>query len=617
MNRRDRRAALARGKTAAASTPADIPALAAEATLAYKQGRIVDAEVACRQVLARAPAHPEALNILGVVYQASGNHRLAAKTLAKLIAVNDLDAACHYNIATSYQALKERDAAVKHFKKAIALGLSGKGVEPFLMQNTVVAARACRMTDERGLPVKIDDLFDPRDIAAIADNIFLRCALESTIVRGVTLELFLTDLRHALLRLAIGGVSDPVRAADDVLGLFCALAQQCFLNEYVFDQTADETQRARQLRESLVQRLSAGGEVPALLLAAVAAYFPLHAVAGAKSLLGSDWPPDAADLLRRQVREPLEEAEDRRAIPALTAIEDRTSLDVMQQYEENPYPRWTINPLAALGRNRTAEPGAAVGVQPGGGRDILIAGCGTGEHPFDIAQKAPEARILAVDLSLASLAYARRKTREERLRNIEYAQADILKLSAIGRTFDRIEAVGVLHHLADPKAGWRVLLSLLAPGGTMRVGLYSEAARRAIVEARALIAERGYPPTAEGIRALRQTIIREKEEPRWKSLVRTVDFYSMSGCRDIFFHVMEHRLTIPEIKSFLDEHGLSFLGFEAESKITEKFDEQYPGADARTNLDYWNSFEAANPLTFLNMYIFSVRDDRAEADPKV
>jgi 2-polyprenyl-3-methyl-5-hydroxy-6-metoxy-1,4-benzoquinol methylase len=136
--------------------------------------------------------------------------------------------------------------------------------------------------------------------------------------------------------------------------------------------------------------------------------------------------------------------------------------------------------------------------RPHAGPSILIAGCGTGEHPFDIAQKSPEASILAIDLSRVSLAYARRKTREEGLRNIEYAQADILNLSTLGRTFDRIEAVGVLHHLADPKAGSRVLLSLLAPNGTMRVGLYSEVARRPIVDARAIVTERGYQPTAEG-----------------------------------------------------------------------------------------------------------------------
>ena len=37
----------------------------------------------------------------------------------------------------------------------------------------------------------------------------------------------------------------------------------------------------------------------------------------------------------------------------------------------------------------------------------------------------------------------------------------------------------------------------------------------------------------------------------------------MSGCRDIFFHVMEHKFAIAEIKSFLDQHGLRFLGFDS------------------------------------------------------
>ncbi len=365
MNRRDRRAALARGKAGAASVPTEIPALAAEATLAYREGRIVDAEVACKQILVRAPEHPEALNILGVVYQASGNHRLAAKTLAKAIAVNDLDAACHYNIAMSYQAVGERAAAARHFKKAIALGLSGKGVEPFLTQNTDIASRTNGAADERGLPVKIDDLFDADDISAIADNIFLRCALETTIIRGVPLELFLTGLRHALLRFAIGNMSDPSRVAGDVLALFCALAQQCFLNEYIYAQSADETQRAQELRDVLLQRLSAGSEVPALLLAAVAAYFPLHALAGAESLLAREWLPETADLLRLSVREPLEEAADRPTIPALTAVEDRTSREVMRQYEENPYPRWTINPLAALGRDPGGLPGVASPIRIG------------------------------------------------------------------------------------------------------------------------------------------------------------------------------------------------------------------------------------------------------------
>ncbi|MGC1348708.1 MAG: class I SAM-dependent methyltransferase, partial [Xanthobacteraceae bacterium] len=406
-----------------------------------------------------------------------------------------------------------------------------------------------------------DDRLDRSRLAEIAHDVFLQSALQMTINRGATLELFLTRLRSALIRLADANSLDPDDIDDDIVSLFCALAQQCFLNEYVYGQSDRETERASRLREMLLQDLSAGRDVSPLLLASVGAYFPLHQLSSAKSLLAREWPAYAADLLRLQVSEPLEEAEDAVAIPALTAIEDLTSLQVMRQYEESPYPRWVFNPLAAVREKMRA------GADPDAPQqDILIAGCGTGEHPFDVAQKSPNARILAVDLSRASLAYARRKGREEGLRNIDYAQADILQLGAIGRSFDRIEAVGVLHHLADPKAGWRILVSMLRPNGVMRIGLYSEIARRPLVEAQSIIAKEGYRPTAGNIRAMRQRIIRERDDGRWNLLLNTVDFYSTSGCRDIFFHVMEHRFTIPEIRSFLDQHRLRFLGFELDPK---------------------------------------------------
>ena len=40
------------------------------------------------------------------------------------------------------------------------------------------------------------------------------------------------------------------------------------------------------------------------------------------------------------------------AIPALTAIDDSASLQVNSNMR-NPYPRWTINPLAVLAGGRT------------------------------------------------------------------------------------------------------------------------------------------------------------------------------------------------------------------------------------------------------------------------
>jgi hypothetical protein len=140
----------------------------------------------------------------------------------------------------------------------------------------------------------------------------------------------------------------------------------------------------------------------------------------------------------------------------------------------------------------------------------------------------------------------------------------------------------------------------------MRVGLYSELARRSIVEARELIATQGYGTAAADIRAFRQSLLRAADDRRWDTLLRNVDFYSMSGCRDMLFNVMEHRFTIPEIAALLRENALVFEGFALAPQTLERFGSAYPTA-ALTDLDCWTAFEAANPDTFRNMYMFTVR----------
>ena len=191
-----------------------------------------------------------------------------------------------------------------------------------------------------------------------------------------------------------------------------------------------------------------------------------------------------------------------------------------------------------------------------GDLDILIAGCGTGQHAILTTQQHEGARTLAIDLSRASLAYAAAKTRELGL-DIEYAQADIMRLGALERRFDLIESVGVLHHLADPYAGWRVLLSLLRPGGFMRIALYSEIGRWGVVAARAVIAQRGYGASAAESGASGSDLM-QRDDSAAQNVMRIDDFYSTSECRDFLFHTQEHRMTLPAIKAFLAEQNLQF-----------------------------------------------------------
>ena len=72
--------------------------------------------------------------------------------------------------------------------------------------------------------------------------------------------------------------------------------------------------------------------------------------------------------------------------------------------------------------------------------DILVAGCGTGQNLVETARDFKGALVLAVDLSLASLCYAKRQALALGLTNIAFGEADILKLGGIGRTFDIVDA---------------------------------------------------------------------------------------------------------------------------------------------------------------------------------
>ena len=183
--------------------------------------------------------------------------------------------------------------------------------------------------------------------------------------------------------------------------------------------------------------------------------------------------------------------------------------------------------------------------------EILIAGCGTGQHSIGTAARFKSAKILAIDLSLSSLAYAKRKTEEFGIENIEYMQADILDLGQLNKKFDIIESGGVLHHMNNPLAGWKVLKDCLKPGGLMKIGLYSELARQNIIKIKEEIRELSVSSSDTEIRSFRDMIIRSDKDHH-KGVLAVPDFYSVSELRDLLFHVQEHRFTIPQLKEYLD-----------------------------------------------------------------
>jgi SAM-dependent methyltransferase len=469
----------------------------------------------------------------------------------------------------------------------------------------------------------VTDLFGAAGLLELARDELLCRLLETERIPDLGLERLLANIRCVTLRSASAALCgtpacppSPSEAGDDLgsvgacpegsetehslLAFCCSIARQCFVNEYVFSMTEQEREQACKLRAALEAALTAEQPVPTLWPVVVGAYFPLHSLKNKHVLLARAWPASVGALLVQQVKEPAQECRIAAELPALTAIEGEVSRLVRQQYEENPYPRWiTAGPagLPAVLHNRGPEQKL----------DVLIAGCGTGLSATEFARGAHNARILAIDLSRASLSYAKRMAQKFALTNVEFAQADIMKLGSLGQQFDFINASGVLHHLADPWEGWRILLSLLRPGGAMEVGLYSAQARRNVVAGRRLIAQRGYQPTPDDIRRCREEIAAAADGSLLISLTQLNDFFTISDCRDLLFHPQEHRLTLPDIAAFLAANDLQFTGFALPPSTLHRFALRFPGDVAMTNLKCWHAFECEAPETFGGMYQFTVR----------
>ena len=605
-----------------------------------------------RRSLAAAPHFAEARNSLGNALQALGRPDEAIDCYRKAIESHPGDARAYNNLGNALNEVGRFDAALDCYRRALELhetpeqranfglclrnaDLASASVDAGLWRlitralaeawtrpadlaaaclRAVRADRiiaACVEGAAAAWPARLSEpvLYGSAGLEALSDNALLRHLLTSAPVSDVPLERFLTMARHGMLESAATAEAS-VRGGQNVLEWYCAIAQQCWFNEFAFATTDIEDARAVQLRESLADSLRSGGPIPALWVAAAAAYGRLGLLPAAETLLGRSWPPAVAALLDQHIREPLEEQRLRATMASLTPIDDPVSGSVQRQYEENPYPRWTRSPAVVnvsslrsyLERQfpRSSWPSSVVD------RDaaILIAGCGTGQEAIETARQFPAARILAIDLSAASLCYAQRKSLELGVTNIEYAQADILNLGSIGREFDVIASVGVLHHLADPAKGLEALLPLLRPGGFMRLGLYSEIARRDVVAAREYIAERGYGSVPTDIRRCRQELI---DDPmRFGRLMSRRDFYGISECRDLLFHVQEHRFTLPQVEELLLGAGLQFAGFLLEPHVLHAYRAAFPDDVSMIRLRSWSEFEHRFPDTFTGMYRFWV-----------
>jgi SAM-dependent methyltransferase len=454
----------------------------------------------------------------------------------------------------------------------------------------------------------------PEAMRVLTAHPLVQRVLPRIVVTHAPAERLLLRMREVLLDMTVGDAPEAW-CWDAVQLIGCA----AYNGEYAWRESPRE---ARQLAAdaALVDTALgvAVGDAPSIDIAAcapallrLAMYRRLSATlthwASLATIPPSSFGPHAQRLsvvLDAHVHERLDEQRRSLAIEQLALTSDEGSERVRAQYESHPYPRWVHPPsarvtsIAAFCRELQAQ------VPPPTSQRVLIAGCGTGRQVVHMAASFPDADITAVDLSLASLGYAARMVDTLQVPRVRFLHGDLLALDALPDTFAIVSCSGVLHHLVDPRAGWRQLVQRLEERGVMKIGLYSTAARASVRAARAVIAPHGLPDTDDALRSAREQLLALDAAHPAHPITQSVDFHSLSGFRDLVVHVQERTYTIPEIAAELRALDLSFLGFQLTRGVQTQFAAAFPKANASRDLEAWDRFEARHPQTFSGMYQF-------------
>ena len=251
---------------------------------------------------------------------------------------------------------------------------------------------------------------------------------------------------------------------------------------------------------------------------------------------------------------------------------DATDARLAAQYEAYPYPQ--RDPRDEAKRLIVGSPGHSrevdywvFGANRPASRPLraLVAGGGTGDATIMLAQQlAREGRpgtVTWLDRSAAALKIAQARAAVRGLTNIVWEQRSLLDLPGSGLgPFDYIDCCGVLHHLPDPAAGLKALLSVLAPGGGMGLMVYAPYGRTGIYMIQDALRTLAPPEQEPAARLdVARRVMKHLPETAWLRANRSVTDHLAggdSGLYDLLLNPRDQAYTVPALHDLLTRAGL-------------------------------------------------------------
>jgi len=611
------------------------------------KGRPAEALVAFRRALELQPGLVTALHGIGRLLEGSGEFEEAARhyeaaVSEKLVGEPNVVAAVFANTGIArlrrgaaiegFAALTEavkRDPASADFPRLLAQSLRNtkvvpddavfrevllsllqrEDIDPTALATAVVlllkAEESNRKVLERARFAADEGTdFDLKDPAlwSLLRNPLLLALLPNAPIPDEEIELLLTAVRRPLL---LSGLTGDFKLHHQAgLPFLAALAQQCFLNEYVYYQGQDESAAVAAL-------MSAHGtenrDDEWVRLAILACFAPLCEWLSPEAALDGA-PAEFALLRRQQLDEPAHEAVLTAELKASNLTREPASYPPGGEVELAA-PRWSRSFVGDPRpfRTRIAENLPHLGPHEAPALrapKILILGCRTGRSVLAAVSSYQGASVTAAERGLRSLAYAKRKLLEHGCGQVDLIWGDVRQLPEMEQQFDLIEAPFAFEDRATTEASLAVAARWLKPGGFIRFGLYSETARASVRKIHEVTRLSNTNRTAEGLRNLRRDLMLNPIASGFDILKNPAsDFWSMSQCLELLLQPNEARFELPEISDLLVRLRLDFLGLELGLGFDRaRFAAEHPGPDAPSDLAVWAQFENSHPDVFGDGY---------------
>jgi len=192
------------------------------------------------------------------------------------------------------------------------------------------------------------------------------------------------------------------------------------------------------------------------------------------------------------------------------------------------------------------------------GMDILVAGCGTNQAAV-FAFTNPEAKVVAIDVSQPSLDHHAYLKDRYAMKNLELHRLPIEEVGSLNRDFDLIVSTGVLHHMAEPKAGMKALAACLRPDGVAAVMLYAKYGRIGVEMLQGVFRELGLRQNDPSVLMVKDALATLSQDHPIKSYVSVApDLEFDAGLVDTFLHGRERSYTVDDCLDLVASSGLVF-----------------------------------------------------------